>query len=86
MSKDDLMNLIGGENNHTLYKEFKDKIQQSTIINVYMIGDKQPVKIGKGGEVEKTEVIKITPDYFTIQYDSHKTDYMYTGIKKIEYF
>ena len=48
--------------------------------------DDELIKIGSGSKIKKDDVITITPDFVTIRYDSHITDVMFSGIKKIEYF
>lgn len=85
MSKEDLMNIIGSQSHHTLYDTFLDNIKNRTIINIYMV-DGELVKIGGDSDLTKDNIFKITFDCITIKYDSHLTDYMFSAIKKIEYY
>lgn len=85
MSKMDLINAINGPSAHTLYNVFLDKIKSYSIINIYMI-DGELVKIGGDSNLNKKNITDITPDFITISYDSHLTDYMFNAIIKIEYY
>lgn len=85
MSKEDLMNIIGSQSHHTLYNTFLDNIKNRTIINIYMV-DGELIKIGGDSDLNKNNIFKVTPDFITIKYDSHLTDYMFSAIKKIEYY
>lgn len=85
MSKEDLMNIVGSSSHHTLYDTFLDNIKYRTIVNIYMV-DGELVKIGGDSDLTKDSVLEVTPDYITIKYDSHLTDYMFNAIKKIEYY
>lgn len=85
MSKEDLMNIIGSQSYHTLYDTFLDNIKNRTIINIYMV-DGELIKIGGDSDLNKDNIFKVTPDFITIKYDSHLTDYMFSAIKKIEYY
>lgn len=85
MSKDDLLNILDSSSTHTLYSNFIERIKSYQIINIYLV-DNELIKIGSGGQIKKHDILSITPDYITIQYDSHVTDIMFSAIKKIEYF
>lgn len=85
MSKDDLLNILDSSSTHTLYSSFIERIKSYQIINIYLV-DNELIKIGSGGQIKKHDILSITPDYITIQYDSHVTDIMFSAIKKIEYF
>lgn len=85
MSKDDLLNILDSSSTHTLYSDFIRRIENYQIINIYLV-DNELIKIGSGGQIKKHDILSITPDYITIQYDSHVTDIMFSAIKKIEYF
>lgn len=85
MTKIDLMNALNTSSSHTLYINFLDKIQDYEIINIFLV-DNELIKIGSGSTLKKKNIIDVTPDYFTIKYDSHITDVMFTAIKKIEYY
>lgn len=85
MSKKDLMNIVDSQSHHALYNTFLETIQHYSIINIYMV-DGELIKIGGDSDLTKGNVFKITPDFITIKYDSHLTDYMFNAIKKIEYY
>lgn len=85
MSKTDLMNAINGSSAHTLYDVFLDKIKSYSIINIYMMNG-ELIKIGGDSNLRKKNIADITPDFITILYDSHLTDYMFSAIIKIEYY
>ena len=85
MSKEDLIDIVGCLSYHTLYDTFLDNIKNRTIINIYMV-DGELVKIGGDSDLTKDNIFKVTPDFITIKYDSHLTDYMFSAIKKIEYY
>ena len=85
MSKDDLLNILDSSSTHTLYSDFMKRIENYQIINIYLV-DNELIKIGSGGQIKKHNILSVTPDYITIQYDSHVTDIMFSAIKKIEYF
>lgn len=82
MSKADLMKALDLSSVHTLYDTLADDISKSVIVKLFTIGG-ECVKI-KGDK--HISVINITPDFITVQFDSHKTDYMYSAIEKIEYY
>ena len=82
MSKVDLMKALDSSSVHTLYDTLEDKLKQHSLVNLHTVNG-ECVKI-KG---DKYIFVKdITPDYITIQFDSHVSDYMFTAIEKIEYF
>lgn len=85
MSKEDLLQALHAPSYHTLYTEFLNKIQDYEIINIFLV-DGELIKIGSGSKLKKSNIITITPDFITIQYDSHITDVMFTAIKYIEYY
>ena len=85
MSKEDLLQALNAPSYHTLYIEFLKKIQDYEIINIFLV-DGELIKIGSGSKLKKSNIITITPDFITIQYDSHITDVMFTAIKYIEYY
>lgn len=82
MSKEDLIGLMSSSSSHTLYHELKDKVDFAAIVKVYT-ADGDCIRI-KGDR--KVSVIKVTPDYVTVQFDSHRTDIMFSSITKIEYY
>lgn len=82
MSKEDLIGLMNSSSSHTLYYELGDKIKSATIVKIYT-ADNDCIRV-KGDR--KISVTKITPDYITVQFDSHRTDIMYSSITKIEYY
>lgn len=78
----DLKQLIDSSSIHTLYDTLDDKIKNSSIVKVYMVsGECFKIKGDKN-----THIVKITPDYITVSFDSHISDIMYTGIVYIEYY
>lgn len=85
MSKEDLLQALHAPSHHTLYTEFLNKIQDYEIINICLV-DGELIKIGSGSKLKKNSIITVTPDFITIQYDSHITDVMFTAIKYIEYY
>lgn len=82
MVKADLMKALDSSSVHTLYDTLQKNIDKSVIVKLYTTNG-ECVKI-KGEKY--ISVIDITPHYITVQFDSHKTDYMYTAIEKIEYY
>ena len=82
MSKADLMKAFDSSSVHTLYDTLEDDIKKATIVKLYTISG-ECIRI-KGEKY--ISVADITPHYITVQFDSHKTNYMYTGIEKIEYY
>ena len=86
MSKEDLMSALGVPS-HSLVDELKEKVQKALIINVYL-NNGELIKIGDGSpdKLKISSITDITNDFFTIKYDSHETNILYTAISKIEYF
>lgn len=86
MSEIDLMNALGVQP-HSLMKELQEKVKKALIINVYL-NNGEFIKIGDGSpdRLKISSITNITNDFFTIKYDSHETNILYTGISKIEYF
>lgn len=82
MSKADLMKALDSSSVHTLYDTLEKKLSQYSLVNLYTVNG-ECIKI-KGDKY--ISVIDVTPDYITIQFDSHVSDYMFTAIEKIEYF
>lgn len=87
MSKEDLMNIIGSSSTNSLYDELKKRVKTALIINIYLV-DGEQIKIGPGSpdRLSVSSIINITNDFLTIKFDSHQSNIMYNGIKKIEYF
>ena len=86
MSKQDLMNAFNIGSN-PLIDELKVQIKECSTINIYLLNG-ELIKLGAGSlELLKLSAItNITDSFLTIQYDSHRTDILYTAIAKIEYF
>ena len=86
MSKEDLMNALGGSP-HALMDELQKRIKNVLIINIYLYNG-EIIKIGDGSpdKLKISSIINITNDFLTIKYDSHETNVLYTAIMKIEYF
>lgn len=86
MSEMDLMNALGIQP-HSLMVELQEKIKTALIINVYL-NNGEFIKIGDGSpdRLKISSITNITNDFFTIKYDSHETNILYTSISKIEYF
>ena len=82
MSRADLMKALDSSSVHTLYDTLQKEVDKSVIVKLYTTNG-ECVKI-KGDK--HISIIDIKPDFITVQFDSHKTDYMYTGIEKIEYY
>lgn len=82
MTKEDLIGLMNTSSAHTLYHNLEDKIKFSSIVKIYTT-DNDCIKV-KGER--NVSVIAITPDYISVQFDSHKTDIMFSSITKIEYY
>ena len=82
MSKADLMKALDSSNVHTLYDTLEERLARSSIVNMYTVTG-ECVKI-KGEK--HISVANIPPDYISVQFDSHISDYMYTAIEKIEYY
>ena len=77
MSEEDLMNLLGSD--MQLY--MKSVLNDYIIIVIYFIDD-TIITIGSGG-VRKSNV-SCNPKALEVQYDSHKTDYLYDSMVRIE--
>ena len=86
MSEMDLMNALGIQP-HSLMVELQEKVKTALIINVYL-NNGEFIKIGNGSpdRLKISSITNITNDFFTIKYDSHETNILYTSISKIEYF
>ena len=82
MSKADLMKVLDSSNVHTLYDTLENRLHSHSLVNLYTVTG-ECVKI-KGDK--HISIIDITPDYISIQFDSHVSDYMFTAIEKIEYY
>lgn len=82
MSKADLMKALDSSSVHTLYDTLEDKLHHHSLVNLYTVNG-ECIKI-KGDKY--ISVIDVTPDYITIQFDSHISDYMFSAIEKIEYY
>ena len=82
MSKADLMKALDSSSVHTLYDTLSDNIEKSVIVKILTVSG-ECVKIQGDKHIS---VVDITPDFVTVQFDSHKTDYMYTAIERIEYY
>ena len=86
MSKEDLISAFGASSSDFSNK-LQDEIRKALIINVYL-NNGEMIKIGDGSpeRLQISSITDISNDFFTIQYDSHETDILYTSISKIEYF
>ena len=86
MSKEDLMNAFGVSSSDFSIK-LQEQIKKALIINVYL-NNGDLIKIGDGSpdRLQISSIVDIANDFFTVQYDSHETDILYTAILKIEYF
>lgn len=82
MSKMDLMKALDSSSVHTLCDTLEDSIKLSSIVKMYTVTG-ECIKL-KGDKYISLK--DITPDYITVQFDSHTTDYMFTAIEKIEYY
>jgi len=82
MSKADLMKALDSSSVHTLFDTLQKKVDKSVIVKLYTTNG-ECVKI-KGDKY--ISIVDITPDYITVKFDSHTTDYMFTAIEKIEYY
>lgn len=82
MSKMDFMKALDSSSVHTLCDTLEDNLKSFHIVKLYTVNG-ECVKI-KGDKY--ISVKDITPDYITVQFDSHVSDYMFTAIEKIEYY
>lgn len=77
MSEEDLMGILG--TNHQAYME---SILKDYLILIIYLSDGDSVTIGAGGVKKKR--VSCTPYALEVQYDSHKTDYLYDAMVRIE--
>lgn len=86
MAKEDLMNAFGVTASDFSNK-LQDQIQKVLIINIYL-NNGEMIKIGDGSpdKLKISSIVDISNDFFTIQFDSHDTDILFSSISKIEYF
>lgn len=86
MAKEDLMNAFGVSVSD-FSNNLQNKIQKASIINIYL-NNGEMIKIGAGSpdRLKISSIVNISNDFFTIQFDSHDTDILFSSIAKIEYF
>lgn len=86
MAKEDLMNAFGVTASD-FSNNLQDKVKQASIINIYL-NNGDMIKIGAGSpdRLKISSIVNISNDFFTIQFDSHDTDILFSSISKIEYF
>lgn len=77
MSEQDLMSLLGSD-----YQSYMESIIDKYLIIVISFIDGTFLTIGAGG-IKKSKV-SCTPKALEIQHDSHKTDYLYDAMVRIE--
>ena len=91
LSTKDLINAFGAASNSVIRSDFsiklKEEVQKALIINIYL-NNGELIKIGDGSleRVQISDIVNISNDFFTVRYDSHDTDILFSSISKIEYF
>lgn len=85
MAKIDLMNALDSSSDFSI--KLQDIVKKALIINIYL-NNGELIKVGDGSleKIQVSDITNISNDFFTIKYDSHDTDILFTSISKIEYF
>ena len=86
MAKKDLMNALGVQSSD-FANQLQQQVHNALIINVYL-NNGEMIKIGDGSpdRLKISSIQNISNDFFTIHFDSHDTDILFSSISKIEYF